>query len=116
MKALVVDLDEDYLETMRDILSRKGIDTRVSSDIRDALKILNRENFDVVITETYYPKKFLEEILKIAKGRGCITIATSTINSNGLKFDFVLEKPFDLDSLERILSRIFKRVEVKAFI
>lgn len=54
-RVLVVDDDPLFRRAMRRILSRAGHDVLLASNARDALRVLDREEWDIVITDLDMP-------------------------------------------------------------
>lgn len=107
MKALIVDIDEDYLDIMKEILAREGIICDIARSIEIAIDMIKNEDYDLIITELYFRRDLLEEFFRIARMKNCKIIATTVLNElNGFDVDFLIEKPFDLKVIREILGRI----------
>src|SRR5206468_11971654 len=54
-KVLVVDDEPDLLELLELTLSRMGLDTTRAESVNDALRLLDREPFDLCLTDMRFP-------------------------------------------------------------
>jgi CheY-like chemotaxis protein len=57
MKVLVVDDEEDVRELMQAMLERCEVQVRLVSSARDALEVLQRERFDVLVSDIGMPEE-----------------------------------------------------------
>jgi CheY-like chemotaxis protein len=67
---LIVDDDEMLLESMEETLTREGFRTRTASDGIDALMLIARESFDIVLSDINMPNLDGFQLLKQMKQRG----------------------------------------------
>ncbi len=111
-KILVVDDEENILISLSSILEDEGYTVKTSSDAETALKMLEKEEFDVALLDIWLPKmdglklfeimkeqKREEEVIFIS-GHGSIEQAVKATKIGA--FDF-LEKPL---SLERVVVAV----------
>jgi two-component system CheB/CheR fusion protein len=108
---------------VRDVLERLGHEVAVASDGEEALQILSRGRFDVVLMDVQMPKMDGDEATRrIRAGRveGCardvpvVALTAHAIQGDRERFlaagmDDYLSKPFDPESLERVLGRAVER-------
>lgn len=66
-KVLIVDDDQANLDTMADVLSTEGYEIRKASTGKQALSLISREHFNVVLTDLVMPDVNGMEVLKAAK-------------------------------------------------
>lgn len=108
-KVIIVDDEENILNSLSSILEDEGYSVKTCPDAESALKILEKEEFDVAFIDIWLPKmdglklfeimkeqKREEEVIFIS-GHGTIEQAVKATRSGA--FDF-LEKPL---SLERVV-------------
>lgn len=113
-KILIVDDEEDLLEVCADAFEFAGHQVRTALNVTQALKILETDRFDAIISDSNMPDMSGEEFLaKIHKdvivgqktqfylATGAIDVNTKLLEENGASG--VVTKPFDIDELiERI--------------
>lgn len=108
---LLVDDDNDLRNLLERVLLRNGFRVHAAADGRQAIKLLGRERFDLVVTDIIMPDvEGIELILKIRKDHPSLPIiamsAGGRLNAEGylkmarsLGANRILEKPFSIDSL-----------------
>ncbi len=116
MKILIVDDNESIVSMLKRFLTIKGYDCTVSTDGRNALDIMIKEKFDVVILDLAMPEFSGYDIINELEKTGRISeqniivltasaISTEQINSlqvQGVKS--CLKKPVTPDVLLKIIS------------
>jgi DNA-binding NtrC family response regulator len=111
---MVVDDHRQARESVADILRHAGHTATCLSSAAEALQLLDRESFDVIVTDLQMPgMSGLDFILELERRRDgaqvLMVTAFATVSSaveamrHGA-FDYI-EKPFDVDRLERMVSR-----------
>lgn len=108
-KILIVDDEIEYRETYRMLLEQKGFIVEDASSAREALDILSKEYFPIVITDVIMPgedglyllgeikkkfKKLIEVI--IVTGHGCIESAVTAIKKGALGYSIKSSNPDEL--------------------
>ena len=121
-KILVVDDDPSVLGFISLVLKRKGYEINAFEKAEDALDILQKENFDAVLTDIKMPGisgiEFLEKIHEINRDIPVILMtayADLDITVEAIKkgvFDFII-KPYQS---EQIFHAIEKAIKYKRFI
>jgi DNA-binding NtrC family response regulator len=115
-KILVVDDDNVILETITEYLEEKNFNVLAANNGLDALKMFEAENggFDLLITDLIMPNIGGVAIISIVKKR-YPRVPVIAITGWGehpetlakeVEADFVLEKPFTLDELNRIIQNL----------
>jgi two-component system response regulator AtoC len=116
-RVLVVDEKERVLQLLERLLSR-SFDVSAAADGDQALSLLAREPFDVVLVDLRLPRALGFEILRATKARQPSTQvlvsgpgsaseeASRAIRMGALAW---LEKPFDLDAAARLVARAAER-------
>ena len=119
---LVVDDEEDFVETMVNRLKKRTIDAAGAPSGEDALKLLGKREFDVVILDIKMPGgmdgiETLKEIKKIQPLTEVILLtghAAVESSIEGMKlgaFDYVL-KPIKLEELFPKIAQAFEKKDV----
>ncbi len=118
---LVVDDEKNIRQGLGQALSGEGYNIFLSENGVEALKIISRENIDIVITDLKMPEMTGEELLKkitrdyrnipviILTGHGTIENAVQTMRDGA--YDFIT-KPLNLDHLFLIVKRALKNREL----
>jgi CheY-like chemotaxis protein len=113
-KILVVDDNEDVLQTITKYLEQKQFIVESASNGLDALKILETDegNFDLLVTDLVMPSISGVAVISIVKERypevPIIAITGWGEHPEALateaRADIVLEKPFELDEFMKIIQ------------
>ena len=118
---LVVDDEKNIRQGLGQALSGEGYNIFLAENGVEALKIISRENIDIVITDLKMPEMTGEELLKkitrdyrnipviILTGHGTIENAVQTMRDGA--YDFIT-KPLNLDHLFLIVKRALKNREL----
>jgi len=111
--ALIVDDEPDILELLEITLARMGVDSRAAADLRQAKEALQRQRFDLCLTDMRLPDgDGIELVRHIGEGFPELPVAVITAHGNmqlaveAMKagaFDFV-SKPVDLEVLRRLVA------------
>ena len=114
-RVLVADDDPQMQLAVKTCLSRKDFDVTVVNNGLSALELLERENFDLVISDQQMPQMSGSELLAslLKKGSevpvvmitayGTITQAVEAMQNGAADF---ITKPFTAQDLERIVERV----------
>ena len=115
---LLVDDDNEIIESMRTVLEAKGYRVMVARDGNAGLTVAERENPDLVILDMMMPKKSGFLVLEKLKGRPGGLIPTIMITGNegsrhrayaemlGVR-DYI-RKPFAMEKLVRSVEQILE--------
>jgi DNA-binding response OmpR family regulator len=115
---LLVDDDNEIIESMRAILENKGYRILVARDGNSGLTVAERENPDLLVLDMMMPKKSGFLVLEKLKGRPGGLIPTIMITGNegsrhrayaeflGVK-DYI-RKPFAMEKLVRSIETILE--------
>jgi DNA-binding response OmpR family regulator len=116
---LLVDDDNEILESMRTVLEAKGYRVMVARDGNAGLTVAERENPDLVILDMMMPKKSGFLVLEKLKGRPGGLIPTIMITGNegsrhrayaemlGVR-DYI-RKPFAMEKLVKSVEQILEK-------
>jgi len=113
-KILVLDDDDKSREFLNAFLLYKGYHVVQSGDGDEALKLIDENQIDLVITDLMMPKMNGLELVKRLKAKhpGIVTIVYSAFSSNEMTKDllkagafFCLDKPFNLAEMETHVRR-----------
>ncbi|MFH0963355.1 MAG: HD domain-containing phosphohydrolase [Planctomycetota bacterium] len=109
-KILVTDDEGDICELLEETLTEEGYDVTTARSAQEAMKKLEREEFDVLITDICMPGRDGLDLIEEAK-KNHPTLATIVITAHAdsekflrairRKVDDFLQKPFDLDEVCR---------------
>jgi DNA-binding response OmpR family regulator len=115
---LLVDDDNEIIESMRTVLENKGYRIIVARDGNAGLTVAERENPDLIVLDMMMPKKSGFLVLEKLKGRPGGLIPTIMITGNegsrhrayaemlGVR-DYI-RKPFAMEKLVRSVERILE--------
>lgn len=115
---LLVDDDEQFLETMSELLCLKGYEVHTATDCLVAIDVLQDKGIDLLITDIVMPHyDGLELIITVREqfphiriiaisGGGKIDKKTYLMMAKGLRADAVLEKPFLCSELDTLIQSI----------
>jgi len=121
-RVLVVDDEEDFLETLVNRLNKRNIDTTGVPSGEEALEVIKKKLFDVVILDVKMPGgidgiEALREIKKIQPLAEIILLtghASVETSIEGMKlgaFDYLL-KPIKLEELLPKLAQAFEKKDI----
>jgi len=115
---LIVDDDNEILESMRTVMENKGYRVIVARDGNAGLTIAERENPDLIVLDMMMPKKSGFLVLEKLKGRPGGLIPTIMITGNegsrhrayaemlGVR-DYI-RKPFAMEKLVKAVERVLE--------
>jgi CheY-like chemotaxis protein len=112
-RILVVDDEEHICNILYDFLSGEGHDVKAVNSGAEALKLLRRESFNLVLTDLVMPYvsgQYIVKALDTLVKRPKIGLMTGwsdkieNINKKDLKVDFIIKKPFDFSELSRHIN------------
>ena len=120
--ALIIDDEPDILELLEITLSRMGLEVHCASNMKAALKLLDKREFDLCLTDMRLPDGDGLEIVKFAQ-QECSNLPIAVITAHGsmetaihaLKlgaFDF-LSKPINIDLLRTLVRSALKLSDSK---
>src|SRR5512134_748587 len=116
-KVLVVDDEPDLLELLELTLSRMGLDTTRAESVGDALRLLDREPFDLCLTDMRLPdgeglrvvehinQKGLDVPVAVITAYGSAENAVAALKAGA--FDY-LAKPVALEQLRALVKQALK--------
>src|SRR6266513_2933192 len=116
-KVLVVDDEPDLLELLELTLSRMGLDTTRAESVNDALRLLDREPFDLCLTDMrlpdgeglrvveYISQKAIDVPVAVITAFGSAENAVAALKAGA--FDY-LSKPVALEQLRALVKQALK--------
>ncbi len=118
---LVVDDEKPIRELIEDFLSLEGFEVKTASDAEEALSLLEKHNFQVMLTDLKMPGMNGIELMEVASAR-CPTLVTIVMTGYGTletavtamkqgAFDYVL-KPFKIEDVLRIVTRALQQAKL----
>ena len=120
-KILIVDDEKAIRESVSLVLAEEGHETNIAADGNEALELLNKDNFDVMITDLKMPgmdgMKLVEKCLQICPQTSVIIITAHASVESAIEalrmgaFDYIL-KPFDFDDLILKVNRLLGNKEL----
>jgi two-component system CheB/CheR fusion protein len=119
---LLVDDDEDYLQTFASLLRKGGADVTAVAEAKTALVEATAKSFDVVISDIAMPdmdgRELITELRKLPHTRRLPAIAVSGFGrgedlelSKLAGFDAHLNKPLSLEMLRETLLQVIAKYE-----
>ena len=120
---LVVDDEENAREGLSKILSKEGYSVYMASNGKEAIEILRRQSFDLVITDMRMPLmdgfEVLREIKKMNENIGVIMITAygevesylEAINMGAFEY---INKPVRVNELKRVITKVLEERHRKA--
>jgi DNA-binding NtrC family response regulator len=116
-KILIVDDEHSIRETVSTVLNEEGYETEKASNGKEALELINKKDFDVIITDLKMPEMdgmaLLRESFKQCPQTSVIIITAHASLESAIEalrmgaFDYII-KPFDFDDLILKLKRLFE--------
>jgi signal transduction histidine kinase len=116
-KILVVDDDQATRETVTEMVSRMGYEVAAAIHGKDALEVLRKDVFTIMVTDLQMPEMDGFELMKVARAEfPTLAILWTTIREDRGTFgevitsgavDFIL-KPFTFDEMKVRLNRVMK--------
>ena len=126
-KILVAEDFEPARKIMADILSALGYDYETAENGFDVIFALKKSDFDIILLDLQMPMlDGFETVEHIRRNTGYPTNATPVVAMTGKDlaleldqtyegegFDGVIEKPFSLDRLDKLLKDVLEKSSVK---
>jgi DNA-binding NtrC family response regulator len=116
-RVLVVDDHRQARESIADVLRHAGHQVECLASAIEALKVLERESFDVVITDLQMPGmsglEFIRHLERRPHGAQVLMVTAHASVASAVDamrhgaFDYI-EKPFDVDQLEQLVARAIR--------
>ena len=118
-RALVVDDEEDFLETLVNRMNKRNIDTTGAKSGEEALELMKEKLFDVVILDVKMPggmdgietlreMKKIQPLTEVLLLTGHASVETSIEGMKLGAFDYIL-KPVKLEELLTKLAEAFEK-------
>lgn len=117
-KILIIDDDETILNVFNRFLTGEGHEVMVAQDGRQGLRVLEREELDLVITDIMMPETDGLEVVMAIRGKGTqIPVIAISGGMHAMPMDFlpmakkfgaeqVLYKPVELDDLLAAVDQV----------
>ena len=120
IKVLLVDDEKDFIESLAERLQLRDFDVKTALNGDDAIKLVNENEFDVIILDVKMPGKSGIEILKEIKNINQLSqvimlTGHATVESaiQGMKlgaYDYIM-KPTVTEDLINLINKAYKIVE-----
>jgi DNA-binding response OmpR family regulator len=123
MKILVVDDEEDARELFYTILSGEGYDVTLANDGEAALNVLNKDPYDLVITDIKMPVmdglQLLQEIRKTGSKTDVIMVTAygeveTYLKAMSLGAAEYINKPIRIKELKRIVHKVVTEKQARS--
>jgi|SRR5436190_22689988 len=114
-KILVVDDEPFVCDAVKMMLVFDGHDVQTANSGKEALELVNKEKFDLIITDFAMPQMKGDELATLIKARTpgqpviMITAYAEMLQSSGNPLagvDEIISKPFLLDDLREALAKV----------
>jgi DNA-binding NtrC family response regulator len=121
-KILIVDDEQITLENLEIILTKENYDVTTSSSGKEALKLLQKQDFDVVLTDLRMDEvdgmQVLAECKKLYPESEVVMITAyaslpSAIETMKKGAYYYLAKPFKLDEVRKVVKEALEKVKLK---
>ena len=113
MRILVVEDNETFRETVRDLLRDAGYEVRGARNVRKATKRLSKHDFDLVLTDVELGDASGFDVIQVASVRrpatklvvmsGRVHLGEQALQSGAARF---LEKPFSAQHLLDVIAEL----------
>ncbi len=107
---LIVEDDASIIEVLTDFFIRTGFKVRATRDGREALEILQKESFDLLITDYDMPQMNGVELVKVVRSKG-LSLPVIGISSDDKRQEFTrcganlfIQKPFSLTQVKEAVN------------
>jgi two-component system response regulator PilR (NtrC family) len=120
-RILIADDERNIRESVSLILSEEGCETKLAATGKEALDLLSKEDFDILITDLKMPEmdgmELVKNCLKICPQTSVIIITAHASVESAIEalrmgaFDYIL-KPFDFDDLLLKVQRLINHKEL----
>lgn len=115
-RILIVDDEQEVLSSLKEILQHEGYHVEVATNGIDALDLLSRKNFSIILSDIRMPAMDGIELCEICKNhpqlnRIPIILFSGYYDTFESAADFFLEKPLDSESLVRVINKIFEKYQ-----
>jgi DNA-binding NtrC family response regulator len=113
-KVLLVDDEEEFVETLAERMRHRGMEVATSTSGEDALDLIDKEPYDVVVLDLQMPgMDGLEALARIKRrqpdvqvvlltGHATVNKGVEAMKRGAMEF---LEKPVDLATLQEIIHK-----------
>jgi len=121
IKILIVDDEADARKLLVDLLSRKEVEVKSAKDGSEAIARIEKEDFNIIITDLMMPKVNGIQVLKASKrhnpdtlviiitGYGSLDSAMEAIKMGA--YDYIT-KPFKLEEMETVVKNAGEKVSL----
>ncbi len=115
-RILLVDDVQEINKLLNTFLSREGYKVKCINNGAEAIKLLKKENFDLLLCDLGMPDVNGKDVIKVLDTldkRPKVGLITGwghegdEIRSDDLKVDFVIRKPYNLSELRTDINNIF---------
>jgi CheY-like chemotaxis protein len=118
-RILVVDNEDDQIRLMHIILTKFGYDVSTVSSAEAALKEINSENYQLILTDLIMPEmegpelceriKRIKPNTKVYAISGHVELYKNNLAQSG--FDGIIKKPIHMNSLKEAIDSALSRAE-----
>jgi two-component system, NtrC family, response regulator AtoC len=120
-RALLVEDEPSHLEAMQALVEHQGFETRTAISLETARKLLEQENFDLLITDLQLPDGTSLDLLPVAKqlpgmdlvlvtGHATVDTAVHALRNGATDY---LTKPIDVRRLEKVLTQVQRAARLR---
>ncbi|NRA68172.1 MAG: response regulator [Pseudobacteriovorax sp.] len=109
-RVLLMDDEHDLAESLATLLKEGGYDVKLPESIAEASQMLDRESFDIVITDIFMQERSGYEMIDLAKRQHVEQVIA--ISGQGVEWeaksrgaDHFLKKPIGMKKLAKVLLK-----------
>ncbi len=121
-KILIVEDEKSMKEVLKILLDGEGYDVTASIDSTDALNLINKDIFDMVITDIRMPKidgfEILRKVREVSPSTIVIVITAFGTTESAIEamklgaYDYI-NKPFKIDEIRLVVKKALEKKELK---
>ena len=89
---LIVDDEKDIRDILQRTIKNEGYNCSIAGNVKEALKVIEDKNVDVIITDIVMPGASGIDLMEIVKEKYDTDVMVMTGFAEGLKYEEIIEK------------------------